>query len=291
MTPSKRGRHELRYGLYLPNFGKQASARMYVELAKEAEKNGWNGFFLWDHILEWDKHIPLFDTYSILAAIAVNTKSIRVGTSVSPLPRYKPWNLARRIATIDHLSAGRMILGVGLGVEESSDYRRFGESPEPRVLAEKLDESLEIIAGLCTGRKFSYHSGRHYKIERETTFLPPPVQKPRIPIWTGGNWPNKGPFRRAAKWDGIIPLKAPGKLLQPSDLKEIMAFVSEQRNDMNNFDVAVIGWTAGKDARRDSDKISSFAKAGATWWLESLYTKRDSEEKLFERIRAGPPSN
>jgi hypothetical protein len=262
---------------------------MYVELARESEKAGWDGFFIWDHVLAGDKRVPLFDSFTILAAVASNTKRIRIGTTVTPLPRLKPWIVARQTVSLDHLSNGRMTLGVGLGGEESCDYERFGESADPKVLAERLDESLEIISGLWSGKEFSYKKGKYYEVGKPTLFLPTPIQRPRVPIWVGGMWPRKGPFKRAAKWDGTIPLKAPGNLLQPSDLSEIVSYVNNLRKESTNFDVAVIGWTTGKNRAANAEKVSRYAKAGATWWLESLYTQRDSQERMLARIRLGPP--
>ncbi len=278
----------LRYGLYVPNFGK-ISALSYVDLACEAEKAGWDGFFLWDHIVEWNMHVQLFDSFTILAAIAVRTKRIRLGTTVTPLPRLKPWTAARQAVCIDHLSNGRMTLGVGLGGEESVDYKRFDEPSDLKVLAQKLDESLEIITGLWSGKEFSYLNGKYFKMGK-SIFLPAPVQRPRIPIWVGGMWPHKGPFKRAAKWDGTIPLRAPGKLLEPSDLSEILPYVKNLRKNNLDFDVAVIGWTTGTNRTGNAEKVSRYAKQGATWWLESLYTQRDSPERMLARIRLGPPA-
>jgi hypothetical protein len=286
----KRSENKIHCGLYIPDFGKESTPKTYIDLAREAESAGWDGFFLWDHLIEGNERVPLFDSFTLLAAIAQATKRIRIGTTVSPLPRSKPWNVARRLITLDQISNGRIILGVGLGGEESVDYERFGESGDPKILAKKLDESLEIIDGLTSGKPFSYPSGTFYRIMGKTVFLPVPMQKPRIPIWVGGWWPNKGPFKRAAKWDGTIPIKAPGELLAPSDLEEIIPFIeSERQNKLSNFDVAVIGWTTGKNRKANSEKVSRFSSKGATWWLESLYTQRDSPKRMLERIKMGPP--
>ena len=270
----------------MPNFGKASHPEILAELASQAERFGWDGFFIWNHIVEWEKRVPIYDPFTSLATIAVKTSRIRLGTTVTPLPRFKPWEVARQTVALDHLSHGRLTLGVGLGVKESCDYERFGESADNKVLAEKLDESLDIITGLWTGRPFSYQ-GRYYRIGR-TTFLPTPLQKPRIPIWVGGFWPRKAPFRRAAKWDGSIPLKLPEELLEPADLREITGYVRELRRNTSKFDFANIGWTTGKK-QRDREKLAPFVEAGMTWWLEGLYTKRDSPREMSRRIRLGPP--
>jgi len=179
-----------------------------------------------------------------------------------------------------------LILGVGLGAKESCDYERFGESADNKTLAEKLDESLRVITGLWTGRPSSYQ-GKHYRIQK-TTFLPIPLQKPRIPIWVGGFWPRKAPFKRAATWDGVIPLKLPEELLEPEDLRSITSYV-RKRNASPRFDFVNIGWTTGKNLEKDREKVAPFIEAGMTWWLESLYTKRDSPEGMRRRIQLGPP--
>ena len=279
-------RDEPKFGSYVPNFGKASHPKVLAGLAKEAEKCGWDGFFLWDHLVEWNKRVPIYETFTSLAAIAVNTSRIRIGTTVTPLPKYKPWIVARQTVALDHLSNGRLTLGVGLGTEESTDYDRFGEVADDRVLGEKLDEALNIITGLWTGKPFN-HKGKHFRV-RKTVFLPSPVQRPRIPIWVGGLWPHKAPFRRAAKWDGVIPLKAPGLLPQPEDIRQAINYVDNLRSE-GRFDVANIGWTSGVDIKKDREKISPYLGAGMTWWLESLYTKQDSPEKVRKRIRKGPP--
>jgi len=256
-------------------------------MAVDAEESGWDGFFLWDHLVEWDKRLPLSDSLTMLAAIAVKTKRIRIGTTLSPLPRYKPWTLARQTATLDHLSNGRLILSVGLGVVESCDYARFGEDPDNVVLAEKLDESLQIITGLWSGKRFSFR-GTHYSVG-PSIFLPTPKQRPRIPIWVGGSWPRQRPFKRAARWDGVLPLRLPEGLPTPPDLREIAAFIKKHRSVAGSFDIVNIGWTTGVSQRKDAEKVASFIEAGMTWWLESLYTKRDSPERMRARIGQGPP--
>ncbi len=277
----------MKYGLYVANYGKIAFARTLAGLTVDAEKSGWDGFFLWDSISGEDRRLPTVDAFTALAAMAVNTKRIRLGTIVTPLARRRPWKVARETATIDHLSNGRLILGVGLGYPSDQEFQRFAEDPNDRVRAAKLDEALEILVGLWSGKPFSYR-GRYFKVKR-TQFYPMSKQRPRIPIWVGGLWPNKAPFRRAARWDGVVPLKTGIKQLQPGDLREIVDYIRRRRAGTGKFDVAVIGWTTGRNQAKDRAKVEAFAKAGATWWLESLYTSRNSLTKMRARIRKGPP--
>ena len=279
----------LRHGLYLPNFGKASHPKTYAKLALMAERAGWDGFFLWDHVIERNLRIPLTDAFIALSAIAMKTNEIRIGTTVTPLPRYQPWNLARQVASLDQLSDGRMILGVGLGGEESTDYQRFGMVSDTKVLAKRADEMLEIITGLWSGKPFSYR-GEYYQILRKTTFLPVPKQKPRVPIWVGGFWPKKGPFRRAAKWDGVLPLKLGHPIRpDPRDLHDILSFIGKYRSNLNHYDVAIIGWGTGKSREENAKKIRPYIEAGLNWWLESLYIGHDSVDKMRKRIQMGPP--
>ncbi len=277
----------MKYGLYLANYGKIAFARTLARLTVDAEKSGWDCFFLWDSISGEDRRLPTVDAFTALAAMAVNTKRIRLGTIVTPLARRRPWKVARETATIDHLSNGRMILGEGLGYPSDQEFERFAEDLNDKVRAAKLDEALEILVGLWSGKPFAYQ-GKYFTIKR-TQFHPPSKQRPHIPIWVGGLWPNKAPFRRAARWDRVVPLKTGIKQLQPDDLREIVAYMRRRRAGTGKFDVAVIGWATGRNQARERAKVEAFAKAGATWWLESLYTSRNSLTKMRARIRKGPP--
>ncbi|MDQ3855329.1 MAG: LLM class flavin-dependent oxidoreductase, partial [Chloroflexota bacterium] len=209
-----------------------------------------------------------------------------------------PWKLARETLSIDHLSDGRLILGVGLGAPEHEEFEWLGEDADSKVRAAKLDEGLDIIAGLWTGEKFGY-SGEHYQI-KETVFLPRPVQSPRIPIWVAGAWPNKRPFRRAARWDGVFPVMW-NEELTPAILREIVGYTLDARADPAPLEVVYSGRTPGADPAQGGEMVASFAEAGATWWVEDLsmwryipwepskgpYTWPATE--IEERIQQGPP--
>jgi alkanesulfonate monooxygenase SsuD/methylene tetrahydromethanopterin reductase-like flavin-dependent oxidoreductase (luciferase family) len=277
----------MKYGLYLPNFGVEHSARALAGLAHEAEEAGWDGFFVWDHVINEAMGVPLVDVWVALTAITMATSRIRLGATVTPVPRRRPWKLARETVSIDHLSNGRLTLGVGLGAP--NEYTAFGEDSDDKARAAKLDEGLEILAGLWEGGPFEHH-GHAYQLE-PTDFQPPCLQQPRIPVWVGGSWPIKAPFRRAARWDGVIPLKqaTDDLLLTPQDVLELLTFVRRQRTSTEPFDVAIIQWTDPSDPQAAASKVRAFAQAGTTWWLESLYVFHDSLEAMSQRIRLGPP--
>jgi len=147
----------MQYGIYLPNFGDEISPRALADLACEAEEAGWDGFFLWDHILySKTQKLRMVDPWIVLAAMAMKTERIRLGTSVTPLPRRRPWKLARETVTLDHLSNGRLILSVGLGEPGDAEFGQFGEETDVKVRATKLDEGLDVLAGLWRGKSFSH---------------------------------------------------------------------------------------------------------------------------------------
>ena len=142
------------------------------------------------------------------------------------------------------------MLGVGLGSPRDAEFEAFGEEADDRRRAQRLDEALEVLTGLWSGEWFA-HSGEHYALD-EMRFLPKPAQD-RIPVWIGGNWPNRRPFRRAARWDGVVPERVDGELPTPADVRDVLAFIAEERNGSRveperPFDVVIGGITDAADA-------------------------------------------
>ena len=179
-----------------------------------------------------------------------------------------------------------MILGVGLGDPPDSEFQAFGEESDPRIRGEKLDEALDILTGLWTGREFSHH-GKHFQVDK-ARFLPTPVQEPRIPIWVGGSWPNKPPFRRAARWDGVIPIKDQATVkLEPRDLPNIMAYVRKHRASQTQFDTVIIG--NGGSEQEIETRRKQYEQQGVTWWLRYLPRYRNSQREMREQVEKGPP--
>jgi alkanesulfonate monooxygenase SsuD/methylene tetrahydromethanopterin reductase-like flavin-dependent oxidoreductase (luciferase family) len=285
----------MRYAVSLPNFGQDLSARRVADLARAAEEAGWDGFFLWDHLLAFTPGpAPLVDPWIALTAAALATSQIRLGPMVTPLPRRRPVTLARQTVTFDHLSGGRLILGVGIGAEPFEwDY--LGEEPDPKIRGAMLDEALAVLTGLWTGQPFAYE-GRHYRIggappnaDWRALFAPPPVQQPRIPVWVAGVWPRKPPFRRAARWDGVFPIRA-NEWMTPDDVREMLAYMTPFRTGDAPFDVVVAGETPGDDPAAGVATVAAFAAAGATWWIEDLsFWRFPTSEESEARIRQGPP--
>ncbi len=294
-----KGKARMFYAVSLPNFAEHWHPLTLARLAHEAEEAGWDGFFIWDHIL-FNPYagIAISDPWVALAAIALHTKRIRIGTMVTPLPRRRPWKLAREVVSIDHLSQGRLILGVGLGAPVHEEFEFLGEESDNMARATRLDEGLDVLAGLLSGQKFAYQ-GSYYKVE-ETVFLPKPLQAPRIPIWVAATWPHKRPLRRAARWDGIFPIED-GANFTPAMLRETVAYIRQYRQDTTPFDVVACGGTPGDDPARAGEILAGYRDAGATWWIEDVSMWRFREwkswtepyvwptEEIEERIRQGPP--
>src|SRR5579884_498109 len=288
----------MQFAVYVPNFGPYGDARVLADLAYEAEDSGWDGFFLWDQISKTTLS-PTFDAmvdpWIALAAIALRTRTIRMGLLVTPLSRRRPWKVAREAVSLDHLSEGRMILGVGSG-GGYYDFEALGEATDPKVQAAMLDEGLEVLNGLWSGEPYQ-HEGTYYHI-KEAQFLPRPFQSPRIPVWVAGMWPAKAPMRRAARWDGVVPIGRDlplAAMLTPAEIDEIVRYIAAQPGYTTPFDVVHPGVTAGTDASYDRALVASYEQVGVTWWAEQVLPELWGSwtnwplEQMRARIRKGPP--
>ena len=280
----------MQFAINTPNFGSFGDARLLAELAHEAENAGWDGFFVWDHIGgSPEQALPMADPWIALAAMAMTTSRVKLGPMVTPLPRRRPWKLARESVTLDRLSHGRLILGVGIGSDSFfKEYSTYGESLDDKLHGAMLDEGLDMLVQLWSGERVNY-TGQHYQLH-DALFLPTPLQQPRIPIWIAGVWPFKKPFQRAARWDGVCPLKQAYQLMQPEDIREMLSYIRQFRTIDEPFDVLASGNTSGTELQEDLDLIRPYAEAGATWWQESFAGSDSLElEAVRTRIHQGPP--
>ena len=276
----------MKYGFVLP----LGDARAAADLAAECERAGWDGFFVWEPVWGWEAWI-------LLAAAAMRTERIRLGTMLTPVSRMRPWKLAGETVTVDHLSNGRVILAVGLGAPESG-FQMFGEETDRKIRAELLDEGLDIVTGLWSGESFSY-SGKHYTVSADAKIVappPPPVQQPRIPIWVVGAWPRPKSMARALRYDGILPqtYDAEGKPREivPDDFRDIRAYVEQHRAQPGTIELIMEGTTPGDDPEQAAAKVRPWAEAGATWWIEGMWEtleQPDGPARVLERARQGPP--
>ena len=267
----------MQHAIYLPPIGSFGDVHLLVELAQATEEAGWDGFFLWDHI-QYEHPVLLADAWVALSAIASTTTSIRLGPLVTPLPRRRPWKVAREAVTLDHLSRGRLVLGVGLGIDFWREFSAFGaELPNDAERARALDDGIEIITRLWSGEPVSYRGDR-LSVDA-AQFVPRPLQRPRIPIWSAALWPaaRPGPIRRAARCDGVMPFT--GSALTPEHVEQVREAVSKERASGEPFDICAWG---------SLDEATAFEAAGATWLVQASGPE-DDVASVRRVIAAGPP--
>jgi alkanesulfonate monooxygenase SsuD/methylene tetrahydromethanopterin reductase-like flavin-dependent oxidoreductase (luciferase family) len=245
----------LRSALWLPIFDDLADPRVVAQLAADAEAAGWDGCFVWDQLC-WRAPVrAIADPWITLAAMATATERLRLGPMVTPLPRRRPAKVARETATLDRLSGGRLILGVGIGSDRfAAELSRTGEQPDDRRRGQMLDESLAILSAAWSGEPV-HHRGEYYTVD-DIEFLPRPAHRPGVPVWAAGFPGNAKPIRRAARLDGFFP----ANLEHPDQLAEAVATINNHRSGLTGpYDIA-IGLPIDTDPR-------PYAAAGATWWL------------------------
>lgn len=293
----------MKYGVTLPPIGPFSDPNTLSDLAVEAEAAGWDGFFMWDHNIYFSPYEPkvpmhpFVDPWIALAAVAVKTKRVHLGPMITSLARRRPWKVARETVSLDLLSHGRLIMGVGLGAPADLDFGVFGEETDDKLRARKMDEGLAILDGLWSGEPFSFQ-GEFYNMS-EVTFLPKPVQQPRIPVWIGGGWNTPAAARRGAKWDGFFPQKW-RHLLSVEEWRGIIERVEQHRTSTTPIDTIQSGRTPGADRAQAAEIVAPFAEMGLTWWIEhvdpwrfgldwSAYVTEDAAEQMKDRIRQGPP--
>jgi alkanesulfonate monooxygenase SsuD/methylene tetrahydromethanopterin reductase-like flavin-dependent oxidoreductase (luciferase family) len=277
----------VRFGIFLPPFREFAEPGRVVELAVAAEQAGWNGVFLWDHMLA-GPGVPIADPWITMAGIAAATKTLRLGAMVTPLPRRRPWVLARQVATLDRLSRGRLVLGVGLGDDGWREFSSFGEETDPVARGRQLDESLELVQKLLQGLPVR-HRGQRYAVDT-TAFLPTPAQDP-LPIWAAGRWPNRRPLARAAGLQGFFPIFAPTDPPAPPNPADVATISRElrERGVGADFDLVVTWPFAGQASASLSAAVGALEAAGATWILDGYPPTAMSASELEGIFRKGPP--
>jgi len=271
----------LRYGLYLPAFGPFGDPAVLVDLALRAEASGWDGVFLWDHLVH--DALPIADPWATLGAIAQATRDLRFGPMVTPLPRRRPWVVARHASALSRLSGGRLILGTGLGSDEFGDLSRFGEPTRLPTLSAMYDEGLEVVRGVWSGRPFR-HDGQRYHVT-----LGEGVRDPHpIPVWVASLTSHPRVMRRAAGCDGIFPIRE-NRILAPD---EVAGLLTELRRaglpEGRAFDIAVAGNASPAWQEPVTADLAGLTQAGMTWWMESLI-HFDPLELSLEIVDAGPP--
>jgi alkanesulfonate monooxygenase SsuD/methylene tetrahydromethanopterin reductase-like flavin-dependent oxidoreductase (luciferase family) len=247
-----------------------------VELCVAAEERGFDGVYLWDHVLRPpDEPAEIADVWVQLAAVAVATSRIRIGPMVTPIVRRRPQKLARESTTLDHLSGGRLTLGLGLGVDHGGELSRFGELVDAKTRGDALDEGAALLRQLWSGDEVA-HRGTHFTADG-VRFLPRPVQSPSIPIWLAARGDARRPVRRAAAYDGLFPIE-----VDADGLARMLDLVVAERGSLDGFDVAVLAHP-GVD-------LPAMVAVGATWAMWSFLPGETVADVLpfIERGPQGP---
>ena len=276
---------KVKFGLLLPTGGPFKDPQTMAEIAKLSEDAGWDGIFLWDSIGP-----SAVDVWIALAAISIKTEKIKLGNMVTAVARRRPWKLAKEAVAIDQLSKGRLIFGAGLG--DDAVFAPFGEDTNKIIRAQKLDEGLKLLNKIWSGEKVDFE-GQHYQVKNVQ--YSKPIQEPRIPIWLGGLWPAKGPFKRAAKWDGMMPhtirsARDVSARLSVDEVKEIMKLIENHRSEpMDTFQLAMLSHTP-EDHVGAAAVIEPYIDHGMKWWVESTFEWRIPYDQALERIKKGPVS-
>jgi alkanesulfonate monooxygenase SsuD/methylene tetrahydromethanopterin reductase-like flavin-dependent oxidoreductase (luciferase family) len=278
----------LRYALSLPNGGVCGDPRVLAEMAQTAEAAGWDAVLLEDYIQYQGKDVPTCDPWIALTAIAVRTQRLRIGTAVTPVPRRRPWYLAQQVATLDRLSGGRVILGVGAGDPRDPTYRALSEETDIRKRAAMLDEGLIIIDRLWSGNAVDF-TGQHYRVDGLRLSLTP-LQRPRVPIWVGGLWPRRTTIERAARWDGaLLGFKVgPGNGevdMTPADVELLVQDIARRR-PVDSYDIVMGGRARESNESAERQWIREMAGAGATWWCE--WVPPGQEGEMRQAAQRGP---
>ena len=269
----------MRSGLFLPLFDELADPAVVARLSAEAEEAGWHGVFVWDHVRWREPVLAVADPWITLAAVAAATRSVRLGPMVTPLARRRPVKVARETATLDWLSGGRLTLGVGLGSDQfGSEFSVTGEELDERRRARMLDESLDILTAAWSGEPVQ-HRGEHYTVDG-MRFLPRPVQRPGVPVWVAGLYGKPRPLRRAARYQGFMPvnLDHPGQIGQIA--ADLSALPQAAGTAAQPYDVVA--------ALPPSSDPAPYAAAGATWWLVEFPAQGTTADLVRAVIREGP---
>lgn len=263
----------MKFGIELATLGPFADPRQAVALAHAAEGAGWEALLVWDHLAWASFGAPSADPWVTLGACAAATSRLLLGPGVTPLARRRPQVVAQQLASLSLASGGRVVFGAGLGGLRD-EFEQFGEPGAERVRAAMLDEGLELVARLLSGKHVE-HRGEHYLV-RGAALAPAPLRP--IPFWIGGG--SAAALRRAARWDGWLADGSDEErnTLAPHDLAARLAPLELRPG----FDVAFVGYAAEAD-------LDAYEAAGVTWWLENVSALRGGVEGALALVEAGPP--
>lgn len=255
---------KLRYAVGLPDVGIFGDVGTIVDLAVSAERHGWDGVYLWDHVLYHEPDWPVASSVVAASAIAARTARLRIILAVA-LPRRQVQDVARDTAAIDSLSGRRLTLVAVLGSMDR-EFSEFGLDPGLRARGREMDERLARLTDLWT----------QWRV-------------PRVPIWCGARWPRTAGLRRAARYDGAMPAfdDQRARNAPAEQLAAAVSVVRQHRVMAGPPDIALEGATAAPTA---AQQVAPYLAAGLTWWIEALGWWRGGLAAAAARIADGPPA-
>jgi hypothetical protein len=248
--------------------GDLADPSLIADVALTAEQAGWDGVFVWDHL--WNRTlVPFADPFVTLAAIATASERVVIGTMVTALPRRRPQLVAQATTSLDRLSGGRMVLGLGLGVDSYGEYSVFDEpAVDDRARAAALDAGIGLLQQMLAGEPVAGAGGR--------VTTPAGVQQPRVPIWIAGRTGRSAGPRRVRRH------RVEGLALVDADFwtpQHVTTALSAGDLAAGDIDVVLVG-----GSHPDAEQL---AEAGATWCVPEILPGATAAEALA--IAAAPP--
>ena len=263
----------MKQALFVAPFGELSDPRVVVEVGRTAEAHGWDGLFLWDHVLR-EKSPLVGDAWISLAALASSTDRLAIGPMVTPITRRRPQRLARETVAVDRLSNGRLIVGLGLGVDSGGELSRFGEVVDPVERGARLEEGAALLLALWSGETVTFH-GHHFAADG-VTFLPKAFREPHPPLWFAARGGALRPARRAGRLgDGLHAIE-----VDDGQLRRMLEAVVDERGSLDGFDVAC-NVEPGDDPTR-------WAGLGVTWVMHA-FGEDATLESILALATAGPP--
>ena len=260
----------MRFGVVFPAYGPYCNREFAERFVAEAERRGAEAVLVWDHyMLPYGNQT--FDAYILLSYLAARTSRIRLGTCVTPFPFRNPAMLAKMIATLDALSQGRTIVGVGAGWHWP-EFDAYSTWDDAGVRVKKTEEALKLMTRLWTEAEVNFE-GEFYSA-KGAVLEPKPVQKPHPPLWFGTT--GKIMLRLAAEYGG-------GWIPTDISLGEYEKYAKLLRNLLpdekkGTFVFAAQDWPVGDLSKR----IEAYERAGCDLYFAVI---PQDDKKAMELLK------
>lgn len=274
----------LRFGIWFPPLSSWPALRERVSLVEEL---GYDSVWVVDHFVDpYASAHPWLEAWTLLSAIAACTKKVRIGTLVTNIIYRNPALLARQALAVDHISNGRLVLGIGAGSPRDLSHPMTGIDPWPNPeRVSRLTEIIEIVDRLLRNQVTTY-KGRYYSVT-EAVMVPPPVQKPRPPLLIAAEGPRmlKLAASYADNWNAIGRLdRSPEELLELT--RQRNARVTEYALAIGRDPARIsrsycAGWTTDNpfaSVGAFQNFVGRYAEAGITEFMLGFWKEEDLVE-------------